>query len=174
MAAIAEAAGVSIETLYLSVGPKAVIVRHLVEMALSGTEEPVPGPERDWVQDFVAEPDPKLKMRLHAAPAIRRLHERLAPVWAVVVEAVPGDADLRALVDELEQRRLQDMRLMAQHLADAGALRQGLSVQMAADILWVTNSTEFHGLLARRGWDPDVLAGWLADAWMKLLVSDGS
>ena len=174
MAAIAEAAGVSVETLYLSVGPKAAIVRHLVETALSGTEEPVPGPERDWVREFVAEPDPRLKLRLHAAPAIRRLHERLAPLWAVVVEAAPGDSELRALVGELEQRRLQHMRLMARHLADEGGLRPSLSVEMAADILWVTNSTEFHGLLARRGWDPDVLEGWLADAWIRLLLPDGS
>jgi AcrR family transcriptional regulator len=170
MAAIAEAAGVSIETLYLSVGPKAAMVRQLVEVALSGTEDPVPGPQRAWVRDFVAEPDCRLKMRLHAAPAIRRLHERLAPIWSVVMEAAPGDADLRALVDELEQRRLDDMRLMAQHLADSGALRKDLSVEMAADILWVTNATEFHRLLKRRGWEPDVVERWLADAWIRLLL----
>jgi hypothetical protein len=62
---------------------------------------------------------------------------------------------------------------MARHLADSGALRQDLTVEMTADILWVTNATEFHELLARRGWGPDVTEGFLADAWIRLLLSAG-
>jgi len=120
MTGIAQAAGVSVETLYLSVGPKAAIVRYLVETALSGTWEPVPGPERDWVRKFTAEPDLRLKVRRFAAPAVRALHQRLAPLWTVLTEAAPGDAELRSVVEELNQRRVGHMRLMAQHLADQG------------------------------------------------------
>ena len=172
MAAIAEAAEVSVETLYLSVGPKAAIVRMLVETALSGTDEPVPAPERDWVQRFTAEPNPRLKIRLHAAPAIRALHERLAPLWRVVLEAAPGDPELRSLMEELNQRRVGHMRLMAQHLADEAGLRPGLSVDMAADVLWAMNSAEFFGLLVGdRGWDSATFEQWLADTWIRLLLS---
>jgi AcrR family transcriptional regulator len=172
MAAIANAAGVSVETLYLSVGPKAGILRYMLETALSGTDEPVPGPQRDWVREFVAEPDPRLKIRLHAAPAVRDLHRRLSPLWAVVVEAAPGDAQLRSLIEELDHRRVEHMRLMAQHLADEAGLREGLSVDTAADILWATNSPEFYGLLARRGWDATTIERWLADTWTRLLLGD--
>jgi AcrR family transcriptional regulator len=171
MTAIADAAGVSVETLYLSVGPKAAIVRDLVETALSGTAEPVPAPERDWVHEFTAEPDPRLKIRLHAVPAIRALHQRLAPLWMVLLEAAPGDAELRSLMEELKQRRVGHMRLMAQHLADEAGLRPGLSVDMATDILWAMNSTEFYGLLVReRDWDPATFEHWLADTWIRLLL----
>lgn len=171
MSAIADAAGVSVETLYLSVGPKAAIVRYLVETALSGTDEPVSGPERDWVQEFIAEPDPRLKIRLHAAPAVRALHQRLAPLWMVLLEAAPGDPELRSLMEELNQRRVGHMRLMAEHLAGAAGLRHGLSVDMAADVLWAMNSTEFYGLLVReRGWDPATFEQWLADIWISVLL----
>jgi len=173
MTAIAEAAAVSVETLYLAVGPKAAIVRYLVETSLSGSEEPVPAPERDWVGEFTAEPDPWRKIRLHAAPAIRELLERLAPLWAVLLEAAPGDAELRSLMEELNGRRVGHMRLMAQHLAHQSALRSGLAVDTAADILWAMNSTEFYGLLVReRGWDPATFELWLADAWIRLLLPD--
>ena len=171
MTAIARAAGVSVETLYLSVGPKAAIVRNLVEAALSGTEVPVPGPERDWVRKFTAEPDPRRKVQRFAAPAIRALHERLAPIWAVLIEAAPGDAELRSLVEELTQRRVSHMRLMAQHLADQGGLRRGLPVETAADVLWATNSPEFYELfVGGRGWSPAAFEAWLADTWIRLLL----
>src|SRR5215831_10681159 len=47
MAAIAEAAGISHETVYATFGPKPALFRHLVEIALSGTDEPVPALERE-------------------------------------------------------------------------------------------------------------------------------
>lgn len=175
MAAIAGAAAVSVETIYLSVGPKAALARYLVEIALSGTDEPVPAEERDWVQLARAEPDPRLKIRLHAAPAIREMHQRLAPVWAVLLEAAPGDPELRSLIDELNQRRAGHMRLMVEDLAIAGGLRPGLSVDMAADILWATNSPEFFLLLVGgRGWDPQAFEHWLAEAWIDLLLPPSS
>lgn len=171
MTAIAEAAGVSVETIYLSVGPKAAVVRYLVETALSGTEEPVPAEERDWVQACKAEPNPRLKIRLHATPAICEMYQRLAPLWAVLLEAASPDPELRSLIDELNQRRVGHMRLMVQELAGAGGLRPGLSLDMAADILWATNSPEFYLLLVReRGWSTDVFERWLADAWIDLLL----
>src|SRR5262249_53569296 len=49
MAAIAEAAGVSHETVYATFGPKPALFRHLVEIALAGMEEPVPALEREIV-----------------------------------------------------------------------------------------------------------------------------
>jgi AcrR family transcriptional regulator len=174
MTAVAAAAGVSVETIYLSVGSKAVVVRELVEIALSGTEEPVPALERDWVRAFQAEPDPARKIRLHAAPAISEMYRRVAPLWAVLLEAAPGDPELRALIDELNERRAGHMRLLVEDLAAAGGLKPGLSVEMAADVVWATNSAEFYLLLVReRGWDAAAFAQLLGDAWIALLLPPG-
>jgi len=111
MAAIAAAAGVSIETIYLSIGGKAGLVRYLVETALSGTDEPVPPVERAGVREVRAEPDPRQKLRLFAR-MVRPMLERLAPIWFVVLEAAPSDKELSSLVDELQQRHAGSMQLV--------------------------------------------------------------
>ena len=59
MAAIAEAADVSIETIYLSIGGKPSLVRYLVETAISGADHPVPSLEREGVHEIRAEADPQ-------------------------------------------------------------------------------------------------------------------
>ena len=104
MAAIAEAAGVSIETIYLSIGGKPSLVRYLVETALSGTDQPVPALEREGVKEIRAEPDAGRKLQLFAR-MVHLLLERLAPIWQVVLEAAPTDAvQGKAHSDVLRQR----------------------------------------------------------------------
>ncbi len=172
MSAIAEAAGVSVETIYLSAGPKAALVRYLVETALSGEDEPVPPLERQGVEEILAEPDQRRKVRLFAR-VVRQLQERLAPIWAIVLEAAPGDPELVSLVQELNQRHLGNMRHFVEHLGAAGGLRAGLSPELAADVVWAMNSPEFYRLLVHgRGWTGDMFEHWLAEAWQRLLLDE--
>lgn len=170
MVAIAKEAGVSHETVYASFGPKPVLFRHLVEIALSGTDEPVPALERDIVRQARAEPDPSkfLETFVHY---VRSLHERLAPLFAVLSEGARTDADLRAYAEELSSRRVGHMRAFVEDLAARGGLRADLSADMAADVIWIMNSPEFFLLCVRdRGWSPDLFEEWLADAWKRLLL----
>lgn len=172
MAGIAETAGVSIETVYLSVGGKASLVRYLVETALSGTDEPVPPAQREGVKEIHAEADPRSKLRLFAAMA-RPMLERLAPMWQVVLEAAPTDKQLRSLVAELSQRHAGSMRLVVEDLTKAGRLRPAISKDIARDIVWAMNSTELYRLLVvGRGWTGEMFESWLADAWQRLLLDD--
>jgi AcrR family transcriptional regulator len=57
MTAIAEAAGVSHETVYAAFGPKAAVLRHLLETALSGEDEPIAPLERDYARAVLSERD---------------------------------------------------------------------------------------------------------------------
>jgi AcrR family transcriptional regulator len=170
MAAIAAAAGVSIETIYLSIGGKASLVRYLVETALSGRDEPVPPQQRKGVAEIRAEPDPHRKLQLFAR-TVRPMLERLAPIWQVVIEAAPTDPDLRSLVAELQERHAGSMRLVIDHLADTGRLRPAISKQTARDVVWAMNSPEFYRLLVvGRRWTGEEFENWLADAWQRLLL----
>jgi hypothetical protein len=147
-----------------------VLFRLLVETAISGTEAPVPALERDYVRAMRAEPDPARKFTLYAQ-AVGRIQQRLAPLVQVLQQAATGDAELRALWQEIAERRAANMGLLAGELAAAGALRPGLSVAEVADVLWSMNSPEFYLLLVdQRGWDPDRYQQWLADAWQRLLL----
>jgi AcrR family transcriptional regulator len=172
MAAIAAAAGVSVETIYLAAGPKAALVRELVEQALSGADRPVPPPERAGVREIEAEPDPRRKVVLFAR-LVRALQERVAPIWTVAEAAAPGDAALAALIAELYARHVGSMRRFVDHLAAAGHLRAGLAPDLATDLLWAMNSPAFYRLLAvERRWSGDTLERFLADAWQLLLLPD--
>jgi AcrR family transcriptional regulator len=172
MEAIADAASVSIETIYLSIGGKASLVRYLVETALSGTDEVIPPQQRKGVAEIRAEPDPRRKLQLFAR-TVRPMLQRLAPIWLVVMEAAPTDADLRSLFSELQERHASSMRLVIEHLAEAGRLRPVISKRTARDVVWAMNSPEFYRLLVvGRRWTGEEFEGWLADAWQRLLLDD--
>jgi AcrR family transcriptional regulator len=170
MAEIASAAGVALDTVYASVGPKPVLFRHLIETAISGGDQPVPAEGRGYVRQIRAEPDPGRKLDLYAH-AIREIQERLAPLFRVLQHAAPADPQLNALWHEIGARRARNMQLLAADLAATGGLRQDLSVDDAADIIWATNSSEFFLLLVRdRDWDADRFEQWLARTWKELLL----
>jgi AcrR family transcriptional regulator len=172
MAAIAEASAVSIETVYLSIGSKASLVRYLVETALSGTDKPVPPLERAGVKEIHAEVDPRRKLSLFAQ-MVRPMLERLAPIWQVVLEAATTDAELSSFVAELQTRHAGNMRLVIEHVAETGRLRPQMSKDMARDVVWAMNSPEFYRLLVGgRGWSGERFEKWLADAWQRLLLDD--
>jgi AcrR family transcriptional regulator len=172
MAAIARAAGVSHETVYAAFGPKAALFRHLVETALSGTDEPVAPLERDYARQVLAETDPRCLFALYAR-AMRLTQERLAPLFDVLGAAARTEPELKALADELSARRVRVMRLLATHLAAIGGLRPGVSVDAAADLLWLLNASDVYLLLVReRGWSPDAFEQWLAETWTRLLVPE--
>ncbi|HEV3011889.1 MAG TPA: helix-turn-helix domain-containing protein [Actinomycetota bacterium] len=170
MTAVADQAGVALDTVYAAVGPKPVLFRLLVETAISGTDAPVPALERDYVRAIRAEPDAARKLTLYAQ-AIGRIQQRLAPLVQVLQQAAAGDAELAALWRGIADRRAANMRLLAAELAATGALRPELSVEEVADVLWSMNSPELYLLLVdQRGWDPDRYQRWLADAWQRLLL----
>jgi AcrR family transcriptional regulator len=170
MAAIAEAAGVSHETVYATLGPKPAVFRHLIETALSGTDEPVAPLEREYARQVLSEPDPSRLIDIYAR-AMRLTQERLAGLFDVLSHAATTAPELAAYLAELVERRARYTKIIAEHLAEIGGLRDDVTVQTAADVLFALNSSEFFLLLARdRSWHADDFERWLADAWKRLLL----
>jgi AcrR family transcriptional regulator len=172
MPAIAEGAGVALDTVYAVVGRKPTLFKLLVETAISGSDRAVPAEERDYVRAVRAEPKAERKLEIYAA-AIRAIHLRLAPLFRVLRDAAPLERELDDLWREISQRRAANMRLFAENLATTGRLRSDLSVDVAADILWSMNGPEFYLLLVEeRGWSPEAFEQWLAEAWRRLLLDN--
>jgi AcrR family transcriptional regulator len=170
MQAVAAGAGVALDTVYATVGTKPTLFRLLVEIAISGDDEPIPAAERDYVRAIHAEFDAARKLAIYAT-ALGKIHVRLAPLFRVLQTAAPLDADLDSLWQEISRRRSANMRLLATELAESGRLRPGLSVDKVADIIWSMNSPEFYLLLVEQcGWPPEAFAEWLADSWKRLLL----
>jgi AcrR family transcriptional regulator len=170
VAAIARAAGVHVDTVYELVGRKPVLLRELIEQALSGTDHAVPAEDRPYVAAIRAEPDPRRKIALYAA-AVRAMQARLAPLVLAVRDASATEPEAREVWRQLSDRRATNMRTFVRDLQAAGGLREGLSIEEAADSVWATNSSDMYLLLTvDRGWSPDRYERWLTDTWHRLLL----
>lgn len=172
VAELARRAGVHVDTVYALVGRKPLILRELVELAISGTDRPVDPLERDYVQKMRAEPDAGRKLDVYAG-AMRRIHGRLAPLFLALRDASRTDPEAGRIWSEISERRARNMRLLAADLLGTGQLRHGLDVDEVADIVWVTNSPDVHQLLVEdRGWPPARYERWLAESWRRLLLAE--
>ena len=172
MTAIAAEAGVALDTVYAVVGPKPALFRLLIEAAISGTDQPVPAEERNYVREILAEPDPRRKLERYAR-AVRETQGRLAPLFRVLRQAASAEPELARLWQEIAERRAQNMRRLVADVVAAGGLRKDVSADEAADLIWATNSSEFYTLLVfERGWGPERYERWLATAWVRLLLRD--
>ena len=171
MPAIAQAAGVALDTVYATVGKKPALFRLLIEAAISGKDGvAAPPEERDYVQAIRAETDAAGKLRIYAA-ALRSIQQRLSPLFCVLQGAGSLDRELAALWKGIAERRAKNMRLFAADLTATGRVRPHLSAAKVADIIWTMNSPEFYRLMVKeRGWSPKKFEEWLADAWIRLLL----
>src|SRR5215207_1356209 len=126
MKAIAEQAGVSEKTMYLTYATKANLLREVIQVAVRGDESPATLAERpEWraimaLAESAAASDPELAEHRDHAHATSR-------------------ADLHALATELKQR---------------GALAAHISAQDAADTMYVlvTDATIYLRLTTECGW----------------------
>jgi AcrR family transcriptional regulator len=168
--AIAEAAGVSRKTVFTSVGGKVEALKLAVDWAFVGDDEPVPMLERPEVVRQQRETDPRKMLRAYAALQ-RGVAARAAPFVKVAEAAAGTDPALRQLVDQLAAQRRFGMRVLAGQLAEQGTLPDQLTVDEAADTLWLFNDPlTYHRLVLERGWTPQRYEQWIGDTLIALLV----
>jgi len=172
IAAVAARAGVHVDTVYALVGRKPVLLRELIEQAISGTDHAVAAAERDYVKAIRATSDPVGKLTIYAR-AMRQIQGRMAPLLLALRDAAATEPEAKQVWREISDRRAANMRMLAQDLEAAGGLRAGLSVDEAADVIWATNSSELYVLLTvDRAWTTERYERWLLDAWVRLLLTD--
>lgn len=160
---IARTAGVSVQTVYNSVGNKAAVLAAVYDTALAGDDAPVPIAERPTFQAMLSERDGRRCLSRYAALG-RALGQRAAPLVATVL-AEAGNPDVRALAAAGEQQRAHGTAAVARHVADRFGLAPGLSVDEAADILWALTAPEtMIRLVHQRGWTWERYEAWLAQA----------
>jgi AcrR family transcriptional regulator len=170
MTAIADRAGVALDTVYASAGRKPELARLLIETAISGTDHAVPAEQRDYVRAIQAAPDADTKIAVFAE-AVAAIAPRLALVHLIIQQAGPAEPGLAALWAEIAERRAANMRRFVDNLATVAPLR--LDPDQAADIVWATNANEMYQLLVgQRGWSPQRYERFLIDTWRRLLLAD--
>lgn len=170
VADVARVAGVSLDTVYASVGRKPELVLGVIDMTLGGGDEAVPADQRDYVLAIRVEPSARGKIAIYAA-AVARLIPRTAPLQEALRTAGETDADCAATWQRLVNRRADNMLLLAADLRSTGELRDDLSDQEVADVVWSSNAAEYWLLLAQRGWTPTRYEALLVDLWSRMLLA---
>jgi AcrR family transcriptional regulator len=174
MAQIAAEADVVVETIYRGFGSKRALFREVMEAVLAGglARAAVPVEERRAIRQVIEEPDPGRQIALYVAtqPGI---HRRSGPLLRALRDGMATDPELKGVWDEMEEWRLEGQGRFVAMLAEKGALRAGLSVEEARDIVWTLCSLAVHDLLVvDRGWTSQRYQVWLTNALACALLPD--
>jgi AcrR family transcriptional regulator len=173
MAAIAAEARVALKTVYVAFETKSGLLRALWHLLLRGDEGDAPMGQRQWYRKLLDEPDPERQLRLMARTS-RLVKLRAAALMEVIRSAAPTDPDIAALWSRIQSDFYDIQRPVVEMLADKKALRPGLDVGRATDILWTLNHPDVWQLLVgARGWTPEQYERWFGDAACSQLLTPG-
>lgn len=175
VASVAEAAGVSVETIYKNFGSKRVLVREVLDVAIAGDDEPVAMADRPEAHAIAAEPTGAGLLRRYARH-VRALYARLGPLPGILLSgARSGEAELREFGEEADRQRLAGAAITAGRLAATGDLRPDVDQDHARDVIWTLNSPDVHRLCtADRGWSDDEYEEFLAATLIGALLRPGA
>jgi AcrR family transcriptional regulator len=171
VAEIAREARVAVDTVYATVGRKPALLREVLESAISGSDGAVSPEQRDYVARTQAATSARDKITTYVTGLVE-IQSRLAPVFLALRDAAGADPDSAVLWKEISDRRADNMRRFAADLRGTGELRDDLTDDDVADIVWSMNGTEYWVLLTgERGWSHQRFAAYLIDAWSRLLLA---
>jgi len=168
---VAAAAGVAVQTVYFHFGNKRTVLKEVMDVAAVGDDEPVPLLDRSWLQAVRDEPDPRCALEIWLETS-RVIFGRVARLLSVVRDAAGADPEMAEQWRVNEEQRYIAHRSLAELLAaKEDALRQGLTVDEAADVVFVLLSPEVYLLLTVvRGWPPARWQDWAADTIARAIL----
>jgi AcrR family transcriptional regulator len=158
---IAAQAGVAVQTVYFHFGNKRTVLKEVMDVLAVGDDAPIPVLERPWVQQVRDEPDARRALGIWVRNG-RVIFGRVAPMLSIVRDAAGADPEMAEQWRTNQDQRYLAHRTLAEILAAKKALRPGLTVQNAADIIFTLDSPEVYLLLTvERGWSPAQWQRWL-------------
>ena len=161
VAAVAEAAGVSAETIYATFDGKRGLLAGVIDAAIIGPEV-VTVAEQQAAWDAVARhPSARARLRAYVARCCAVL-ARTSPIHHMIRRAADGEPFAVELRARLLQERLASN---AKRLHDyvGGELREGLTLRRAAERYCALTSPEMHHLVtADLGWSLRAHEEWVA------------
>jgi AcrR family transcriptional regulator len=170
IAAVAERAGVSAESIYKGFGTKAALAKAVFDFVIAGDDEPVPVWRRSEADAIRAEPDIRRKIMLYSRGLAAR-QQRSAKVQILIRDGGHTDQTLTVLWQQLLAERLTGMTMLGRHLIESGQLREGIELDEVRDVLWTYTAVELYELLVvERGWPLDRYADWIGQAIAAALV----
>ena len=165
---IAEAAAVSAQTVYDSIGSKQALVARLNDLidAEAGIRT---------IAASAAQSDDPLEVAATSARITRSILEHCGDIIHALVTGAAAEPDLDVALAEGQRRHVDGARMIVGLLSRMDALAESLSVEAAVDTLAAVSDVRFAVVLRDSyGWSLDRIEQWIADTSQALLLPSAS
>jgi AcrR family transcriptional regulator len=157
MEAIAEQAGVAVQTLYFTFHTKDELFQAVHERTVLGDEN-LPPPMQPWYRAAVAAEDVRGAVR-HICRGVLSISRRVAPMIPAF-HAVAGDP-AGEVWERSQVLRYEGMVELVATLTKKAPLRKGVTKDHAADVLYLLLGPDlYRTMVLGRGWTERQLATW--------------
>jgi AcrR family transcriptional regulator len=185
MELIADRAGVAVQTLYFTFRSKGAILEEAVGAAIMGFDRWDPRVEADvsenarkafeqhheWFPKFLKAKSQVAALTVFVDASLEIL-ERTAALALVLSSAAASDPEVKVAADLGERRRVEGFAVIAESIAKRGALRRGVSLRRATDVMLTLLSAEtYQQLSIRRGWSAADCRKWLVEVLTEQLLA---
>ncbi|MGN9784906.1 TetR/AcrR family transcriptional regulator [Nonomuraea sp. ZG12] len=169
---VADRAGVAVQTIYFVFRNKRTLFKDVVDTSIAGDTEPVATMDREWFRAACAEPTAAGQLRAHVR-GTREILGRVAPIMSLIATAAATDPEIAAQWPDGPDPRYTVHYTAAEALAGKPDARPGISVEMAADVLFGLLSPQLYLIFVRdRDWSPDTWEEWARTALTSQLCAD--
>jgi AcrR family transcriptional regulator len=161
---IAQAAGVSAQTVYDSIGSKQAVVARLND--LIDTEAGIGA-----IAKAVSASDDPREVAAMSAKVTRAILEHCGDIIHALVTGAAAEPELQVVLDEGHRRHVDGARGVVRRLKKLGALATSADAATAAETLAAVSDFRFALLLRDSyGWSLDRIEAWMADTSRALLL----
>lgn len=171
MAEIAAESGVSTDLVFRLFGNKLGVLKEVMDYVIGGDDADIPFLEREGPQTVRHSTDQREQLRRFAVGITAQLG-RVGPYNALLQNAAAVEPEIAALRDDLNlrQRRLA-MTTVAEWVAANGPLRDAMTVDDAAAILWTLTSSDVYAMFTEHWqWSSDRYQDWLGHTLQETLL----
>lgn len=159
ISAIAREAGVSVQTIYNSVGNKAAVLSAVLDMEASGRKDRLSVPELMTARvDGTTTPSEVVNV---LSDWFLEVNARTADIWTVIHQAAAVDESAARVQKERDEQRLRNYLLAAAALRERGALEKTTDEEAAA-MIWTIGHPESYRVLVNG-------LSWTAHSYRELI-----
>jgi AcrR family transcriptional regulator len=164
LAAVAERAGVAVQTIYFTFGTKDALLQEVHDQTVLG-RNPVPPPYQKWYRATAAEPDPRRAVT-HLVEGIATILARVAPMLPVF-HAVAGDP-AGEIYRRGERLRWEGMHDLATILLAKEGAGSKIDLEQVAGLLFVLLGPEaYRSFVLVAGWSRKQWTAWTVDTLVR-------
>lgn len=160
MQAIADGAGVAVQTVYFVFHTKGELLRQLLKSVGGRPEDPSETMERTWAQEALIAADGRRSVALMVEHG-NDIYARVAPLWAAIRQGASVEPEVADVWEAIVEQRRRGIRQIVDSLAARGQLRESLTADRAADIVFGLHRPEtFDVFVGECDWPITEFKAW--------------